>query len=124
MTLKQLVDQYTLHHNAFHVKELVDLFTDDCVFQNMTNTAGVVECQGKAELTSMTEQSKGFFKTRHQAIKNWIIGENSIAIETEFTGVLACDLENGFKTGDTLTIQGVSIFEFENGKIKRLTDYS
>ena len=90
----------------------------------MTNSAGIVECSGKLELRSMDSQSRELFKTRKQTVKNWIVEGSQVVIETEFSAVMACDLPNGIKEDDLLQLRGVSVFLFENGKIKRLSDYS
>lgn len=124
MNLRALVNQYVEYYNLFCTEELVSMFTEDCLFQNMTNSAGVVECRGKEQLRQVTNQSKELFTERTQSIKNWIIDSFNVAIEIEFHAVMACDLPNGINKGDHLKLNGVSVFIFENGKIKRLTDYS
>lgn len=124
MTLTTLVNEYLAHYNAFRTEELVNMFTDDCTFQNVTNSAGIVECKGKAELRSVCQQSKELFQKRKQTVTNWIIDKDKIAVEVDYTAVMACDLPNGIQKGDCISIRGVSVFIFENGKIKQLTDYS
>lgn len=124
MTLKSLVNTYLDHYNAFRTEELLEMFTDDCNFQNVTNSAGVVECTDKMQLRSVFEQSQDLFQTRKQTITNWIENGNKVAIETDYVATLACDLPNGFQKGDTIYVRGVSTFEFEDGKIKSLRDYS
>ena len=41
-----------------------------------------------------------------------------------YEGVLAVDLPNGMKAGEELRINGCSEFEFKDGKIYRITDFS
>jgi steroid delta-isomerase-like uncharacterized protein len=119
-----LVSEYIEHYNEFNTDELVNMFTDDCIFQNVTNSAGIVECKGKAQVRDVSEQSKSLFKKRKQTITNWIIDGNRVAIELDYVAEMACDLDNGIKAGDHIKIRGISVFLFENGKIKRLVDYS
>ncbi len=55
---------------------------------------------------------------------NWIIGKNKIAVEIDYEATLAQDLPSGAKKGTRLKLKGISIFEFQSGKIKRLIDFS
>ena len=45
-------------------------------------------------------------------------------IEVAYEGVLASDLPNGMKAGETLRLSGRSEFTFRDGKIYRITDAS
>ena len=50
--------------------------------------------------------------------------EDGVSVELDYVGVLATDLPNGKKAGETLRLTGRSHFVFRDGKIVRLTDYS
>ena len=41
-----------------------------------------------------------------------------------YEGVLAVDFPNGMKAGKVLRLNGQSEFEFKDGKIYRITDFS
>ncbi|MBN2062515.1 MAG: hypothetical protein JW882_19080 [Deltaproteobacteria bacterium] len=45
-------------------------------------------------------------------------------IDVAYEGVLASDMANGMKSGETLRLNGRSEFTFRDGKILRITDIS
>ena len=122
--MRQIVEQYLEYYNSFLIDKMLDLFTEDCVFQNISNTSDTMTCIGKDELKALASQTRSIFQTRQQTATNWIIAPEKIAIEINFTAVFATDLPNGVKQGQQYSLQGVSIYEFEGEKIKRLVDYS
>ncbi len=113
--MKETVEKYIEAYNAFHIDEMLSLFTDDCEFENFSNASGSIKCNGKNELFELALKGKEFFKTRRQAVTNWVIGNDQIAIEISYEAALV--------NGETLKLKGVSFYEFNNGKIKRLIDY-
>lgn len=122
--LRDIVEKYIVLYNSFEIEKMAELFVEDCVFQNISNSSGITQCNGKKELLSLANQSAGIFSSRNQTILNWIVGEDKVAVEIDYAAVLSCDLPNGLKKGETLKLKGVSIYEFESGKIKRLADFS
>lgn len=121
----ELVKKFIKFYNAFEVEEMVALFTEDCIFQNVSNSSGTVECHGKDALLNMAKQGAEIFSERHQTVTNWVIADEKIAIEIDYRAILAIDFPNGsLKKGDVLNLKGVSIYEFEDNKIKRLVDFS
>lgn len=121
---KNTVESFIKFYNAFQIDEMGDLLTDDCLFQNISNSSGSIECRGKEEFLKLATQSALLFKERKQTITNWVIGENKIAVELDYAATLAHDLPKGLKKGERLQLKCVSIYEFESGKIKRLVDFS
>lgn len=122
--LKQIVLEFIKHYNSFDIDLMIDLFIDDCIFENISNSMGFVECHGKKEIRDIASHARKLFKNRKQTVNNWVIGKDKVAIEIDFEGTLAVDLPNGLKAGNALKLKGVSIYEFEKGKIKRLVDFS
>lgn len=47
-----------------------------------------------------------------------------MTIDISYKAILAIDLPNGMQAGDTLELNGKSEFEFDNRKIKKISDYS
>ncbi len=45
-------------------------------------------------------------------------------VEISFIGVLAVDLPNGLRRGETLRLEGRTDFEFGDGKILKIADIS
>lgn len=126
MDFEKIVRTFIKHYNSFDVDKMCDLFTDDCIFENVNNSTGTIKCSGKNELKNMALQASNYFKTRKQTITNLILDKdkNKIAVEIDYEAILACDFPNGSKKGDLLRLKGISIYEFEGNKIKRLVDFS
>jgi len=121
---QKIVERFIHFYNSFQIDDMADLFAEDCLFQNISNSAGSIECRGKEEFLKLATQGALLFTERKQTITNWIVDKNKIAIEIDYVGILAHDTPNGLKKGERLQLKGVSIYEFESGKIKRLVDFS
>lgn len=57
----ELVRKFIEFYNSFEIKKMVNLFSENCIFQNISNLNGFVECRGKDELYKMANQSAIFF---------------------------------------------------------------
>ncbi len=123
-TYKKLIEQFIEYYNSFEIEQMIDLFTEDCIFENISNSSGSILCHGKPELQEIASKACALFKERKQTITNWVISKDKVAVEIDYIAILAIDLPNGLKAGDSLRLKGVSIYEFEDGKIKRLVDFS
>lgn len=124
LSKRYIVEQYIAFYNSFNIDAMMELFTDDCIFQDVNNSRGISECKGKDELRNVAHQSAQIFSHRQQIVLNWVIDENKIAVEIDYAATLALDLPNGLKKGDEISLKGVSIYEFRDGQIKRLIDFS
>ena len=122
--LKHIVEEFIQHYNALDVDKMLSLFTEDCIFENVSNSHGSMICHGKSELRTIATEALTLFKNRKQTITNWVIANDKIAVEIDYAATLAIDLPNGLKAGSPLNLKGVSIYEFEGNKIKRLVDFS
>jgi hypothetical protein len=80
--------------------------------------------EGLTEFKKQAEAAVSYFSQRKQTIEAWKFMNSKVVIEIDYQAILAIDLPNGMKTGDTLALKGVSEFEFENGKIISITDKS
>ena len=122
--LRDAISKYIECYNSFYIDEMIDLFEENCIFQNVSNSSGTVECKGKEPLRSFAKQNASMFQERQQIITNWIVSNNKVAVEVDFSAKMACDFPTGLKKGDHIECKGMSVFEFESGKIKRLVDFS
>lgn len=121
---KKIVIEYIECYNSFEIENMVNLFSQDCSFENISNSSKSIKCDGKSALYEMASSTKKIFKERKQTVANWIISENKIAVEIDYVAFLSDPLPDGSKGGGSVHLKGVSIFEFENNKIKRLCDFS
>ncbi len=124
MTNDQVIRQYITAYNAQDVPGMVTLLHDLIVFENVSNTTGIVATQGKAAFEALARQSLGLFRVRQQTIRSLTLGDRTAAAEIDYTAVLAVDLPTGKKAGETIELRGVTVFGFTDGKIVRISDYS
>ena len=121
---REIVEHYVNSYNNFDIDGMTKNLTKNIVFENVSNGNVELRTQGLNEFKKQAESAKKYFTYRNQTIESWNFNDSKIVIEIDYKAVLAIDLPNGLKTGDTLKLKGKSEFEFENGKIKSITDKS
>ncbi len=121
---RALIEYYLDAYNSFDVKRMVAAFHPDIEFKNVSGGKVSVIASGIEQFRVLAEQSEKMFSSRQQSIKTFEATGDQASIEIDYTGVLAVDLPNGMKAGDTLQLTGHSDFIFQDQKIYRLTDYS
>lgn len=122
--LEQAIHAYVEAYNARNVPAMLAALDDNIVFENVSNTAGVVRTTTKREFELLALQSLPYFAERKQIIRFSVVGTDSAAVEIDYQATVAQDLPNGLKRGDQVQLRGVSIFEMKQGKITRISDYS
>lgn len=122
--MKEIIEKYITAYNQMDVVGMVDLLHDDIEFENISNTDGVLTIHGKAAFTELAHRSVTLFSERMQLVRSMILGDDAAAVEVDYHAMLAHDLSDEKKAGDTLVLRGVSFFRFKDGKISRISDYS
>jgi hypothetical protein len=90
----------------------------------MANGELTLTTKGIKAFEAQARQATQFFKQRKQTITAITIANQQAEVNIDYQGVLAIDLPNGLKSGDTLTLQGKSIFRFTDNLISYLEDIS
>lgn len=121
---KHLIEQYISAYNSFDIDRMMALLHTEIEFENISGGKVNAKATGKSEFRAIAEQSKALFKSRKQTINYYNISEGRASIEISFKGVLAVDLPNGIKSGETISLDGRSQFSFREGKIARIIDIS
>lgn len=122
--IKQTIDAYVEAYNAKNVPAMLAMLDENIIFENVSNTAGIVRTTTKQEFETLAIQSLAYFAERRQIIRFSVLGTDSAAIEIDYRATAGQDLPNGLKQGDSLQLRGVSIFEMRQGKFTRISDYS
>lgn len=122
MNHSQLIERYIEAYNAFDIETMLSTLHPDITFQNISNGEVNTETQGIEAFRTLAEQSKGLFTSRKQTITHIETNESQTHIDVAFEAVLAIDLPNGLKAGETLKLQGSSEFTFRDGKIVSIID--
>ena len=121
---KQIIENYVKSYNNFDVEGMIHDLADDMIFENFSNGISELIIEGKEAFKYQAERARQYFKDRNQAIESWEFKEEIVTIEIDYKATLAIDLPDSLKAGDTLELKGISIFTFENGKIKSIVDKS
>lgn len=121
---KNIVEAYIHAYNQFDVEGMLKNLDKNIIFENISNGNVDLTTNGIDEFQKQAETAKTYFAQRQQTITNWDFQEEKITIDIDYQGILAIDLPNGMKVGDTLKLQGQSIFTFEEERIVRIEDRS
>lgn len=121
---RNLILAYLNAYNSFDIEGMIKLLHADIVFKNIA--AGEVNTQatGREEFRRLAEQSKAFFSSRQQDPSNFNFTGDQASVDITYQGVLAIDLPNGLKAGETLKLSGRSEFCFKDGLLIAISDYS
>ena len=120
---RELVERYLCCYNDKNVDAMVALFTEDAVFESVSNTSGVIRTTGREELHQLARASAEWFEQRRQTPTAWVIDDAHVALEIDYWCRLAKDLPDGKKAGQEITLHGASFFTIHDGRISRLVDY-
>jgi len=118
------IEAYISAYNALDVDRMLRFVHRDVEFKNVSGSEVNATAGGIDELRKMAEQSKQLFSSRHQSITSYEEDGETVQVGIKFEAVLAADLPNGAKAGDSINLKGQSVFTFRDGKLWRITDYS
>ncbi|MBO2010010.1 nuclear transport factor 2 family protein [Hymenobacter negativus] len=119
---KQLVEAYIEAYNRFDVAGMLAPLHEDVVFRNVSNGEVNLTTTGKAAFRQQAEQATQYFSQREQRVTEWQVSAQRVEVAIDYTAVAAIAFPNGLKPGDTLHLQGKSVFETENGQIISIED--
>ena len=121
---KSTILAYLQAYNSFDIDGMIKLLHADIIFKNIVGGEINSQTTGREEFRQLAEQSKGFFTSRQQEPSNFIFSGDHASIDIAYQGVLAIDLPNGLKAGETLKLNGRSEFAFKDGLLIAISDYS
>lgn len=121
---EDIIKNYIEGYNSFDVSKMTTDFSDEIVFENIQNGEITMNLNGLEAFKIQAETAKAYFSERQQKIKFFRHEGEKSEIEIAYWGVSAIDFPNGMKKGDSIKLNGKSVFEFKNKKIIRLTDIS
>jgi ketosteroid isomerase-like protein len=120
---RELIERYLRCYNDKDVDAMVALFTEDAVFESVSNTTGVIRTTSREELHQLAATSAEWFESRRQTATGWVIDDTHAALEIDYWCRLAKNLPDGKKAGQEIKLRGASFFTLRNGRISRLVDY-
>jgi steroid delta-isomerase-like uncharacterized protein len=123
MSAKEVFLQYIKAYNDKDVSGMLALFDEACVFENISGGKVTVRTKGKADLEALAQRAADAFSTREQIVTSLTESQDRIVAEIDYHAVLQADLSPELKAGSRLELRGVSVCEFSDGKIIRISDY-
>lgn len=122
---RQTVEAYLAAYNAFDIDGMLALLCEDVTFRNIKDGEVTHETLGLPAFRLLAEKAAAMFLDRHQTLLSVEDdGDESIAAEIRFRGVLANSNPGGAAPAEILSLDGRSEFRFRNGKIVGIADIS
>ncbi|MBX0291448.1 nuclear transport factor 2 family protein [Hymenobacter sp. HSC-4F20] len=121
---KQLVQDYIEAYNRFDVDGMLRPLHEEVVFRNVSNGEVTLTLSGKEAFCQQAQQALHYFSQREQRVTEWQLADNRAEVLLDYSAAAAIDFPNGLKAGDTLQLQGKSVFQFANGLIVSIDDIS
>ena len=121
---RSLVECYLAAYNAFDIDGMMAVIHPDIEFKNVSGGEVNATTSGSGDFRLLAEKSSELFRSRKQKILTFWSNADQASVAVAFEGVLASDLPNGMKAGETLRLNGRSEFTFCDGKIYRIKDVS
>ena len=121
---KQLVQDYIEAYNRFDVDGMLRHLHENVVFRNISNGEVNLTLTGKEAFLQQAQQALQYFTQREQRVTDWQVADSRVEVLLDYTAVAAMDFPNGLKAGDTLQLQGKSVFQFADGLIISIDDIS
>ncbi|CAM3050241.1 nuclear transport factor 2 family protein [Paenibacillus taichungensis] len=122
--LKDLIEKYLSAYNTFNIDGMIGVLNENIHFRNISKGEVNSETKGIQEFRTLAEQSIQVFSQRRQVIKNIIFAGDKAEVDIDYEGILSSDLPNGMKAGETLKLQGKSIFQMKDKKLILIEDLS
>ncbi|MCW3792945.1 MULTISPECIES: nuclear transport factor 2 family protein [Paenibacillus] len=122
--LKDLIEKYLTAYNTFNIDGMIGVLNENIHFRNISKGEVNSETKGIQEFRTLAEQSIQVFSQRRQVIKNITFAGDKAEVDIDYEGVLSSDLPNGMKAGETLKLQGKSIFQMKDKKLILIEDHS
>jgi steroid delta-isomerase-like uncharacterized protein len=118
---EQLVDGFIEMWNTKDLNKIDLIFTADCVYDDVP---ALTKYKGKSEVKASLKEDFIWCSDLKMEPISRMVNEDGAVIEWIWSGKQTGDIEGLIKaTGKSFSIRGTSIMEFENGKIKKNSDY-
>ncbi|MQT11281.1 nuclear transport factor 2 family protein [Segnochrobactrum spirostomi] len=120
----KIIEHYITAYNGRDVAAMLRCLTDDVHFVNRSGAEITAETVGIEAFAALAEQGVAFFSERRQEVTNAIVGAGHATLKIAYRATVAADLPNGWKAGQEIALEGVSLFTLRADKIAAITDIS
>ena len=120
----EIVKKFIEAYNSLDVEKMMTFLHPEIVFKNISNGEEDTHITGIDEFRELAKKSLMLFKEREQKIISYTEEGDTVNVEIAYHAILAIDLPNGLKAGDSLDLNGKSKYVFKDDLIILLVDES
>jgi ketosteroid isomerase-like protein len=118
----ELVRRYIDAYNRFDIDAMCALLTPAIRFEHYTSGALAAEASGLSAFRALAETGAALFAQREQRLTALRIDGDHAFAAIAFQGTLAADVPGGPPAGTVLTMDGSSVFTFDQRRISKIVD--
>lgn len=118
--VEKIFEAHDAAMSAHDVDAFLSLFTDDCVYEDVP--LGIVN-KGKQEVGAFIRATFAAVPDFRMERTGLFVAGDRAACEWVMSGTQTGDFPGIPATNKSFSVRGVSIFELQDGKIKRQSDY-
>jgi hypothetical protein len=122
--IEQSIKQYIHAYNNFDIDSMLIKLHPSIVFKSISHGEVDVVTVGRDEFRVQAQKAATYYRQREQLISDLKIHDQRAEVNVDYKAILAIDLPNGMKQGESLELKGRSVFCFENDLIISIEDYS
>lgn len=119
-----IVKKFIAAYNSLSVEIMITYLHPEIEFKNISGGIVNAHTKGIKEFNKLANSSIKIFKEREQKITSYTESDATVNVEINFRGILAIDLPDGLKSGETLVMNGKSTYVFKDNLIILLVDES
>jgi len=122
--IQTIIESYIDAYNKFDVAGMLKSLHPDVEFKNITAGNVDLSLTGLKEFGDQANSALQYFSERKQTISGLNISDHTAEVSVDYQAILAIDLPNGLKAGESIQMKGQSVFIFEDNLILSITDIS
>lgn len=122
--IPDIIQHYIAAYNARDVAAMLRCLAADIHFVNRFGAETTAETHGLEAFAALAEQGVACFSERRQEVTNAIVGANHATLKIAYRATVATDLPNGWKAGQEIALEGLSLFTLRGAEIAAITDIS
>jgi predicted ester cyclase len=119
-----IIQRYVDAYNAMDIEMMLDCLSIDVRFVNRMGGVVTHSTRGIDSFRNLAQQTVQLFVKREQTIIECIAIEDRAALRVTYSAIVRYDLDNGWRAGQTVNMNGVSFLSLEDHAITEIVDAS
>ena len=118
----QTVVAYVEAYNRKDIEGMMSCVAEDVNFEHLINGHVTVKLSGKPAFRQQAEQAAQLVSQREQILNDRTVADDVVSVKIDYKGTLAVDMPDGAQAGETIQLQGHSVFVLQDCLITKLID--